>query len=332
MIVAIAWWHGPVVAGDLLFESDEVLKLSIHAPLKSLSSEQGRPEHVTGSIELADGRAIPVAITPYGTSRLRQCTMPMLKFETTTEGGFSDSIFEGYESLRLVTPCHLNSSFDRYVLLEYLAYASYAVIAEPALRVRLVSCRFLDSERPSNEQTRLAFFVEDIGDAADRHHTSWLDLESQDWDDLDPEQLTTMALFQFMIGNTDWSAVAAVEGDRCCHNVAVLRGDEDRHTTLLPFDFDQAGLVNVPYAEPDRRLKIRSVTERVYRGFCDHNDQLPEAIAYFNLRWPQLEELFSRGDLPDPKSRDRGLKYITSFYDTINSPQKVEKRILSRCR
>jgi hypothetical protein len=331
VIVAIAGWHGPVSAGDLLFESDEVLQLSIRAPLKSLSHEEDRHEHMPGSIELADGRVIPVTIKPYGTSRLQQCTMPMLKLETT-EGGFSDSIFEGYESLRLVTTCHLNSSFDRYVLLEYLAYASYAVVAEPALRVRLVSCRFLDSERPSIKQSRLAFFIEDIGDAAERHHTTWLDLESQDFEDLDPEQLTTVALFQFMIGNTDWSAVAAVEGERCCHNVAVLRGDEDRHTTLLPFDFDQAGLVNVPYAQPDARLKIRSVTERVFRGFCEHNDHLPEAITHFNQRRAELEGLFNREHLPDPKTRKRGLKYIGSFYNTINNPRKVEGRLRGECR
>jgi hypothetical protein len=331
VLAATTWWPGPVFAEDLLFESTQVLHLTIRAPLKSLSSELARPDHVAGSIELTDGVVIPVSIQPYGTSRPQRCTMPLFKLEI--ENGDTDgSVFEGLDVLRLVTPCHLSSSCDRYALLEYLVYASYAIVAEPALRVRLVSCRFLDSQKPSFEQTRLAFFVEEIGDAAARHHTTWLDLESQGLEDLDPEQLAILALFQFMIGNTDWSAVAAAEGLRCCHNIAVLGGGGDPHNLLLPFDFDQAGLVDAPYAQPDRTLGINSVKERVYRGFCAHNDYLPEAIALFNEVRPRLEELFSREDLPEPKHRKRALKYIGSFYETINNPLKVENRLLNRCR
>jgi hypothetical protein len=60
----------------------------------------------------------------------------------------------------------LGGGFDKHTMLEYLVYRSYAVIAEPALRVRLVQVRFQDSEKPGKYEAGYAFFIEDIGAAA----------------------------------------------------------------------------------------------------------------------------------------------------------------------
>jgi hypothetical protein len=135
-----------------------------------------------------------------------------------------------------------------------------------------------------------------------------------------------------MVGNTDWSALSGPAGQRCCHNMAVLGAEGDRYNTLLPFDFDQAGLVDAPYAAPDERLKIQRVTQRVYRGYCSLNDELPAAIAVFNRKRPKIDKLFNENVLPNPQARKRAVKYIDGFYDTINNPRKVESRIVSKCR
>lgn len=74
------------------------------------------------------------------------------------------------------------------------------------------------------------------------------------------------------------------------------------------------------------------VTQRVYRGFCTHNDRIPAAISIFNDMRPELERLFKNDELPDPKARQRALKYIASFYDTINNPRRMKSRILKDCR
>ncbi len=142
----------------------------------------------------------------------------------------------------------------------------------------------------------------------------WLDIQSQRTSDLDAAQLTVMTLFQYMVGNTDWSAVTGRPNDRCCHNVAVFGQEGVDLNTVVPFDFDQTGLVNPPYAAPpDPSLGIRRVTDRKYRGLCEHNDELAGAIAIFNQKRPELEALFKRDDLPYPKDRERALKYIERF-------------------
>lgn len=333
LFVAVGFsWSGFVDAGDSFFSADEVIDLTIHAPFSKLMRQAASAADVSGALELSDGTLVPMSCNKYGISRLRECDLASLKITVEAEdvGG---TFFEGQQTLRLVTPCRLRGGYDRYTTLEYLVYESYALIADPALRVRLVNVNFHDGEKSGRGQNGYAFFIEDIGQAASRQGQVWLDIQSQRITDLDPAQLTLMTLFQYMVGNTDWSAVTGRPNDRCCHNVAVF-GEEavDLHT-VVPFDFDQTGLVNPPYAAPpDASLGLRRITDRKYRGLCEHNDEVAGAIAVINQKRPELEALFNRGDLPYPKDRAGALKYITGFYETINDPQKVEKKILGACR
>ena len=324
-------WGGAVGAGELLFAGHEILDLTISAPFTKLMRHTENASDVAGRLELSDGTSIPMTCDKYGISRLRECQLASLKF-TVEMNDVRGTLFEGRQTLRLVTPCRLRGGYDKYTVLEYLVYRSYAVIAEPALQVRLVHVRFHDSEKPARDETVYAFFIEDIGRAAAGRGQVWLDIQSQRTTDLDAAQLTLMTLFQYMVGNTDWSAVKGRPGDRCCHNVAVLGGGGFDLNTVLPFDFDQAGLVDAPYAVPDDGLGIRRVTERLYRGLCEHNKELPTVIAVFNQHRPELEALFSRESLPHPQARERALKYIGDFYETINDSRKLQKKILGDCR
>ena len=42
--------------------------------------------------------------------------------------------------------------------------------------------------------------------------------------------------------------------------------------------------------------------------------------------------LFNRKDLPYPDARRDALKYLDGFYETINDPKKLKKRIIRNCR
>jgi len=332
LVVTTVVWGASVEADELLFASDEIFDLTVRVPLTKLMRLAGDASDVTGSLELDGGTSIPMTCNKYGISRLRECQLGSLAM-TVTEDDVFGTPFEGQRTLRLVTPCRLGGGFDKYTMLEYLVYRSYAVIAEPALRVRLARVRFQDSTKPGKDDTRYAFFIEDIGEAAGRGGGAWLDIQSQRISDLDAMQLTVMTLFQYMVGNTDWSAVKGRPDDRCCHNVAVFGEEGGYLNTVVPFDFDQTGLVNPPYAAPpDPSLGIKRVTDRIYRGLCEHNHELPAAITLFNEKRPEIEALFNRDELPYQKERERALKYIGDFYDTINDPRKLEKKILNDCR
>ena len=77
------------------------------------------------------------------------------------------------------------------------------------------------------------------------------------WIHLDAPTLTRMMLFEYMIGNTDFSIWAL-------HNVRIVQ-DRARKLFPVPYDFDLSGFVHAPYATPDPRIGIRSVLDRLYR-------------------------------------------------------------------
>jgi hypothetical protein len=318
-------------AAGPVFAEDAILEITVHGAFKHLEDSPRAGTEVDGSIELEDGTRIPANISPYGISRLHLCSLVPLKLALSEESA-AGTPFAGLQSVRLVPPCQYGDEWEQYAALEYLVYRSYQVVASPAICVRLARLKFRDTDRRRTVYQGFGYLVEDLTHTADRTGFRWLDVERQEMGDFDAAQLTTLALFQYMVGNTDWSVVQGPDGGRCCHNTAVFGSGDGGRKTPVPFDFDQAGLVNAPYASVDSRLKIRRVTERLYRGFCWHNDQLAETIEHFNSKRPELEELYRRSDLPIKQARKRILRYLNTFYATINDPKKMEKHLLERCR
>ena len=114
--------------------------------------------------------------------------------------------------------------------------------------------------------------------------------------------------------------------------MALFGGGGTDHISVVPFDFDQTGLVDAPYAAPAEGLGLRRVTERRYRGLCVHNDLLPGAIEVFNAKRAEIEALYRDDRLPYSKDRERALKYIRDFYEIVNEPRKLDKKVISSCR
>jgi hypothetical protein len=89
--------------------------------------------------------------------------------------------------------------------------------------------------------------------------------------------MNLISVYHYMIGNTDYSQIKGAAGGRCCHN-HVLFGIENGRIWSVPYDFDQAGLVDAPYAAPAPQFKLRSVEQRLYRGRCYNNENLDQTL------------------------------------------------------
>jgi len=99
---------------------------------------------------------------------------------------------------------------------------------------------------------------------------------------------------------------------------------------VLPYDFDQAGLINTNYSIPADGLGLRSVRQRLFRGRCLNLEHLDESIAKFNKLRPQIESALNP---PEVKGRKRksAMRYIDDFYEIINDPKKRKKKIEDDC-
>ena len=135
-----------------------------------------------------------------------------------------------------------------------------------------------------------------------------------------------------MIGNVDW-AVTGGPKDSCCHNSKLIGASETKMPKYgIPYDFDSSGLVNAHYASPPAELHLSNIRQRLYRGFCPFNSNLPQSVELFNEKKPDILALFENNAHLTDKNRKTAISYIEKFYEIINNPKKIEKLIIDKCR
>src|SRR5690606_15633456 len=155
-------------------------------------------------------------------------------------------------------------------------YRIYNQVTEHSFRVRPLATTYLGPDGGTADGPHFAFLIEDLRDVARRtghERAPRMPLTPADYE---PLAMTRFMLFQYLIGNTDWEVLGRQGLEECCHNVRVTGASAAAPLVAVPYDFDSAGMVDADYAAPHYRLPIKSVTERLYRGFCIHNDSLEQ--------------------------------------------------------
>jgi hypothetical protein len=269
---------------------------------------------------------IPVEIGTRGHLRLnvRTCSfVPLLIDFPKKDELLKGTPFQGQSSLKLTTHCQGDKQYEQYVMREYIAYRIFNLLTPRSYRARLAGATYQD---PSGKvlETRTAMFIEDDDDVARRQDARAVNLPRLQFKDLEQDSLTLLMLFQYMIGNTDYSIWAR-------HNVKV---EQDQTKTLYPvtFDFDLSGLVRPPYAIPDSRLGISSVRDRLYRGPCRTQEDYEPFLAKFRAKKDDILALFDAVPDLDQRYRKEARAYMEDFYATMNKPVSVKRQLVDGCR
>ena len=134
-----------------------------------------------------------------------------------------------------------------------------------------------------------------------------------------------MAVFEYLIGNTDWSI-------QYQQNVKLIQKSPSSLPISIPYDFDHAGIVRAPYAKPAPALKMKSTQERRYRGFCVSNmNELATVFEEFNGLRESINKLYNKNILLDQKYIKKTISFLNEFYETINDPKKAKRAFLYPC-
>ncbi|HEY2726473.1 MAG TPA: hypothetical protein VGI61_04835, partial [Parafilimonas sp.] len=134
-----------------------------------------------------------------------------------------------------------------------------------------------------------------------------------------------MAMFEYMIGNTDWSV-------QYLQNIKLIAKDSTQAPSTVPYDFDHAGIVNAPYAQPAEELQMSSVRQRRYRGYCIQNlSVFDSVITLYNRVKPAVYNLYTSCPYLDKQYVRFTLKYLDDFYATINNPVAFKKEFSYPC-
>jgi hypothetical protein len=320
-----------------LFNDPSEMKVTLSGPWttikRNLKKDALYPAQLTYTGADGQQHTIDVEVAPRGiTRRLRVCKFPPLKVHFDKKK-MKGTEFRGNKSLKLVTYCQLNSKYEQYYVKEFLTYRIYNLFTELSFRVRPMVIDYQDSDKGGDSVTRFSFLIEDVDDVAKRNDLEELSLPKIPYKQLDPVTISMFSLFEYMIGNLDWAATDGPKEDSCCHNSRVIGVSNEANPKYgVPYDFDASGLVNAHYAAPPEGLKVRSIRQRLYRGFCANNDQLPQTVALFNEKKPEVLALFENNSHLTDRTRKDAIEYLEDFYEIINNPKQFERRITDKCR
>ena len=321
--------------GYPLFDSNDTVELVLDVPMKTLLRRAKKKPVLDGQLRYLDSDGgdvtIDLTITTRGKSRLAHCSFPPLSITLDKEQTES-TMFAGQRKLKIVTHCRNGLKYKRYFYQEHGIYRAYNLLSDHSFRVRMLDVTFRDNEQKRRDQIMPAFFIESDQEVAERLNMTTIETKTIEPSQLNVAETNKYEVFQYMIGNTDWAIRKGPGSENCCHNGKVIGpAGAEENWVVLPYDFDQSGIINTEYALPATAFRIRTVKQRLYRGRCSHNEQLDETFTLFNERRSEIEAALSPQALSD-KSQKTALKYLDAFFDNINDPKKLKTQILDNCR
>ena len=319
-----------------LFESHAPLEVRLSGPLTTLMRDKPEEEYLDGTFSYVDesGNEVSLDIGFQSRGRYRRkddtCNFPPVRLNFR-KGQVEGTLFDGQDKLKLVTHCqNKRSSYEQLVVREYIAYRLLQALTEHSLSARLLHITWEDTER-SDEMTRLGFLIEAEEDVARRNGTYEVKTTGLSHDDLDASQTNLVNVYQYMIGNTDFSLIAGPKDEHCCHNAVLYSKTGEPPYIPVPYDFDFSGIVDAPYAGPNPRFNIRSVTTRLYRGRCSNNELLPSTLAYVSNKKDDLLAIVENTAELATNSRRKTTRFLERFFNEIEDPRRVESKLVKRC-
>ena len=312
---------------DLLFNDQIPLKIKLSYSNDVIRSETDDTTYVKTNMSFWHDdkwNDLEVSLRARGNFRRSKCYFPPIKMKikkSKAEG----TLFEGNKNLKLVVPCLLQKEKNDNIIQEFIAYKLYEKISPFHFQTRIVEIEFVEIKKRKTVMHQLkGFLIEDDKRVADRFEGKSFEryIHPKAMDDVTSIQ---NSMFQFMIGNTDFSVAYQ-------HNGKLLYANKKIYP--LPYDFDLCGLVDASYAIVNSNLGISSVKERKYRGFKrdeslvqDVRDQLLSKKSQFFQIINDQEPLFElASEFESTKT------YLSSFFEILENDKQFSRVVIQNMR
>jgi hypothetical protein len=310
-----------------LFGETAVIDATLEGPLRELMGDKDSNEQLPFLLRV-DGMEHEVKVRLRGKSRLRVCDfLPMrLNFRKNEMDG---TLFEGQNKLKLVVPCHTSERAEKNLVEEYAVYRIFNLLTPASYRVRLLHMTFVDTGLEADNERMHVFLLEPSAKMAERLGGREAELAgvSRNW--LDPDQMALVYVFQYLVSNVDWSLVSPADDESCCHNGTLV--ETDATTLYIPYDFDLSGFVDAPYAYPPSELRVDSVTQRRYRGFCTDRNTLEQALHSVVSRKEDIAALIASLPVLSDRNKRSRISYLEKFFQAAANEDRLLERFENRC-
>jgi hypothetical protein len=191
----------------------------------------------------------------------------------------------------------------------------------------LVRIKYIDTGKKQKSYIHYGFLIEPNNLMASRTNSTLVKIENISQKHIIPEYMDRVAIFYYMIGNTDWSLPIQ-------HNMKVIVPRDRIQTSMgiiVPYDFDYCGLVDTHYAIPHESFNIKSVKERLYLGICRDKETFILALKEFKDMKEEIFKLINDVEFLDDKAKKEMTLYLNSFFKGLDN-NAVVNDILSNCK
>ncbi len=301
---------------DLMYQPN-ALEITLMFNVQEVVENRKSDKKHAAILSFTDKRGIPhkwnIKVKSRGVFRRYNCPeMPPLKINFK-KSDLKKEGFSKFDDYKIVTHC-IEDAFDAesIVFKEYLAYKYYNLITKNSFRVQLLKINYIDAET-GYVKRHFGFMIEDFALLRDRVGAEKCETPlGIAKEDINREEYKKMALFQYMIGNADWSL-------RQVRNIKVMI--LDGKYVVVPYDFDFAGLVLAPYARVNADYKLTSLRQRVYLGFEDDLEDMKAVKKRFKKRKGRFKRKTKYFYLLHKDHRKSVLTYLDSFYKNMDNIQ-----------
>jgi len=318
-----------LVPAPAFFASQDPIEVTLTTNIGNIRGDKGADppwRQAALSYTAPEGNlvTVPIKARTRGIWRLKWCDFPPLRLNFSGDKS-KGTIFHKLDKPKMVSYCQDRDGYEEYILQEYQLYRIYQLLTPVSHKARLLKFTYVDSGSGKIRAKRYGFLTEEPSALGLRLGGKVLEQKGALPGDLDPYQDALFGVFQYFIGNTDFSVAAL-------HNVELFF-DNVGEVRPIAFDFDFAGAVNAPYAIPDERLGLQNVRQRLFRGYCDDPASYAKVFALFNEKKPEIYALYADtvGKLMDRGTVRQTLKYFDEFYETINDPRSAKRSIIESC-
>jgi hypothetical protein len=311
-----------------LFASDDILKLTLRFDITRFRWKKPKDEYMKALLtyHISDKDSInkEVRLKSRGTMRNEYCDFPPIKLNFMKRDSLQ-KVPGKITNLKMVTHCQ--SGNEEYLLKEYLIYKLYNELTDFSFRVRLVRVEYINTHKKSKPIEAYAFLIEPEEMLAERTHSKQQKITYISQKAIMPEIMDRVAIFNYMIGNTDWSVAMQ-------HNIKVLKepaADSSGQALIVPYDFDFSGLVNAHYALPAEGLGLESVRDRRYLGICRSEDVFLNDIKEFRDKKDDFYRVINEFSRISDRTKKDIIRYLDSFYSGFDSHNSIVYELLNSC-
>ena len=314
-----------------LFGEEEPLKITLKYDITSFIKNKKEGEYLDAELQIYYNETQTITknirLKARGNFRRGQCMFPPIYLNFKTDP-FENNELEGIKKIKLVTHCSSAKADESYILKEYLVYKLYNVLTDKSFRVRLLDITYIDTGKKEKNYHKYGFLIEPEELVNTRNESIEIDPTLMREQNLAVADADRVALFQYMIGNTDWRFKGG-------HNIKCIKSLNQVTDKVIPvpYDFDFSGFVDTHYSFPQSWTNIKEVTEREYMGYCRSNDEdYLKNINNFLAKKNEILNTIKNAKYLDEWDKNTAAKFIQGFYNEISQTDRFIQKFKNQCR